>query len=65
MNKVGNWDWFFIVAFFFDKTRFAWPVSHCLVLEGALSALVAYRAIQRMVNQKEFEDAFLRSFGVF
>tara|TARA_Y100000589_G_scaffold84771_1_gene78723 strand:- start:179 stop:481 length:303 start_codon:yes stop_codon:yes gene_type:complete len=64
MNKVGNWYWFFIVALFFHKTRLAWPISHCLILKGTLPALVAYRAIQRVVNQKKFKDSFLCSFGV-
>ncbi|MGY3409558.1 hypothetical protein ACVWZV_005671 [Bradyrhizobium sp. GM5.1] len=35
-------------------------VAHRLVLEVALAALIADRAIQRMVDQKEFHHAFAR-----
>src|SRR5215472_15913822 len=35
-------------------------VSHCLILKIALAALVTDRAIERVIDQQEFHDSFLR-----
>ena len=39
------------------------PVRHRLVLQRALAALVAHRAVQRVVDQEELHDALLRLLG--
>ena len=38
-------------------------IIHCLVLQIALSALIADRAIERMIDQQEFHHAFARLAG--
>ena len=50
----------------FSKWRFSstnrdspGPVGQGLVLQGALAALVAHRAVERVVDQQELEDAVL------
>jgi len=49
-------------AFIFLKTRRITAISHGLILEVALTTLVANWAIQRVVNQQEFHHAFTRFF---
>src|ERR1700722_2589088 len=44
-------------AFVFRVARVIHAVAHCLVLQIALAALVADRAIERMVDQQEFHHA--------
>ena len=41
-------------AFVFLETRMVEPVGHRLVLKIALAALIADRAVQRMIDQQEF-----------
>ena len=38
-------------------------IRHRLVLQGALAALVAHRAVQRVVNEQELHDAVLGALG--
>ena len=42
---------------------FGAAVGHRLVLQRALAALVAHRAVQRMVDQQQFHHAVLRLVG--
>ena len=46
-----------------DKTRALTAFAHCLVLQGAFAALIADRAIKRVVDQQEFHHAFLGATG--
>jgi hypothetical protein len=43
-----------------DEPRLAPAVRHGLVLQGALAALVADRAVQRVVDEQQLHDAVLR-----
>ena len=45
---------------FFSVSRTACPIGYGNVLQITLTALVADRAIQRVVNQQEFHHALLR-----
>ncbi len=47
-------------ALVFLEARVVDAISHGLVLQIALAALIADRAIQRMVDQQEFHHAFAR-----
>ena len=47
-------------ALVFLVARFALAVAHCQVLQLAFAALIADRAIERVVNQQEFHDRLLR-----
>ena len=58
-NVFVEGNWFFVAAFFFDKAAFAGAVGHGLVLQGALAAFVANRAIQWVVDEQEFQHAVL------
>ena len=44
----------------FGEAAFARAVAEHHVLQFALAALVAHRAIERMIGQQEFERAFAR-----
>ena len=44
---------------------FAAAVAHGQILQLALAALVADRAIERVIDEQEFHDAFLRGHGFF
>ncbi len=59
VHQVGDGDRFFEMALLFHEAALARPVAHCLVLEGALPAAVAHRAVERVVDEEELEDAFL------
>ena len=37
-------------------------IAHCLILQVAFTALITDRAIERMVDQQKFHDAFTRLF---
>jgi hypothetical protein len=50
------------VALLLDEPALAGAEGEGLVLQGALAAPVAHRAVERMVDQKELEDAVLRLF---
>ena len=47
-------------ALVLDVARAAEAVGHRLVLQIALAALVADRAVERMIDKQEFHDAFAR-----
>ena len=51
-------------TFFFFVTRCAGAVAHSQILQLALAALVADRAIQRMVDQQKLHHALLRFDGL-
>ena len=42
-----------------DEPSLGSPVAHCLVLQGAFAALVADRAVERVVDQQEFHLTLL------
>ena len=46
-----------------DETRALAAFTHRLVLQGAFAALIADRAIQRVVDEQEFHHAFLGATG--
>ena len=48
------------VTLLLDESRLSWAVDKGLVLERALTALVADRAVQRVVGEQELEHAVLR-----
>ena len=45
------------------EARVGAAVGHCLVLQRAFAALVAHRAVQRMVDQQQFHHAVLGLVG--
>ena len=49
-------------ALIFLKTRRTAPISHALVLQIAFAALVANRAIKRVVDEQKFHHPFTRLF---
>ena len=51
------------VRFTSVEARLGAPGGHRLVLQRALAALVAHRAVQRMVDQQQFHHAALRLLG--
>ena len=46
-----------------NEARTLAAFAHCLVLQGAFAALIADRAIQRVVDEQEFHHAFLGATG--
>ncbi len=61
----GDVDRFRVGPFDVGEPGLGTPVGHGLVLQRAFAALVADRAVQRMVDQQEFHDAALRLVGCF
>lgn len=45
------------------ETRLRAPVGHRLILQRALAALVAHRAVQRMIDQQQLHHPLLRLVG--
>ncbi len=62
-DVVVDRDGLFEVALLFDEAGLAGPIGHRLILERALAALVADRAIEGMVDEQELEDAVLGLLG--
>ena len=58
-HQVGDGDGLLEVALLLHEPALARPVGQGLVLEGALAALVAHRAVQRVVDQEELEHPVL------
>jgi hypothetical protein len=50
-HQLGDGDGLLEVALLLDETRLARAVGQGLILEGALAALVAHRAVERVVDQ--------------
>ena len=44
---------------FFGITRCRWAIAYCKILQLTLTALIADRAVKRMIDQQEFHHAFL------
>lgn len=59
----GDGDRFWIGAFDVMEPGLGVPVGHRLVLQRALAALVADRAIQRVVDEQQLNDAVLGLLG--
>ena len=59
-HEVADRDRLLEVALLLDEPALARAVGHGLVLQRALAALVAHRAVERVVDQEELEDAVLR-----
>ena len=59
VDRLADRDWLFEVAFLFDEPAFARTVGHGLVLQRTFATLVADRAVQRMVDEQQLEDAVL------
>src|SRR6266567_3145724 len=61
---VEEYHWrpllFVHVQLAFDETAFAGPIAEHHVLQFALAALIAHRAVQRMIGEQEFERALAR-----
>jgi hypothetical protein len=51
------------VTLLLDEAALAGPVRHRLVLQRALTTLVAHRAVERVVDEQELEHALLRLHG--
>ena len=58
-HEVADRDRLLEVPLLLDEPALARAVGHRLVLEGALAALVADRAVERVVHEQELEDAVL------
>src|SRR5205823_2020326 len=52
------------VALLLDEARFTRAERERLVLQWALTAAIAHGAVERMVDQEEFEDAVLHCLDV-
>ena len=50
------------MSLLFDKTTFAWAVAKRLILQRALAAFIANRAIEWMICQQQFEHTLLGFF---
>src|SRR5438105_13637054 len=60
--KGNGWtknDWLDVVALRLDVAANTRTERECLILERALAATVADRAIERVIRQQELEDATL------
>ena len=64
VDEIADRDGLFEVALLFDEARLARAVGHGLILQRALAALVAHRAIERVVDQQEFEHALAAFHGL-
>ena len=62
-HQVADRDRLLVVALLLDEAALARAVGHGLVLERALAALVADRAVERVVDEEELEDAVLGLLG--
>ena len=58
-HQLGDGDRLLEVALLLDEPALARPVGQGLVLEGALAALVAHRAVERVVDEQELEHPVL------
>src|SRR5438067_2523986 len=59
-HEVRQRDGLLPVALLLEHARLARAVGERLVLQGALAALVAHGAVERMVDEQELEDTVLR-----
>ena len=62
-DEVADRDRLLEVALLLDEPALARAVGHRLVLQRALAALVADRAVERVVDEEELEDAVLGLLG--
>ena len=62
-HEIADRDRLLLVALLLDHAALTGTERHGLVLEGAFAALVADRAVERMVQQQELEDAVLSLLG--
>ena len=58
-HQLGDGDGLLEVALLLDEPGLARPVGQGLVLQRALAALVAHRAVERVVDQQELEHPVL------
>ena len=63
VDEVADRDRLLEVPLLLDEAALARPVGDRLVLQRALAALVAHRAVERVVDEQELEDAVLRLLG--
>ena len=63
VDEVADRDRLLVVPLLLDEAALARAVGHGLVLQRALAALVAHRAVERVVDQQELEDAVLGLLG--
>ena len=59
VHRLGDGDRLAVVALFLHEPAFARTVGHRGVLKRALAALVAHRAIERVVDEQELEHPVL------
>jgi hypothetical protein len=59
VDVVGDGDRLLVVPLLLDEPALARAEGHGVVLEGALAALVAHRAVERVVDEQELEDPVL------
>ena len=64
-HQVRNGDRLLEVALFLDEPALPGPVRQRLVLQWALAALVADRAVERVIRQEELEDTVLCLLDLF
>ena len=62
-DEVADHDRLLEVPLLLDEPALARAVGEGLVLQRALAALVAHRAVERVVDEEELEDAVLRLLG--
>ena len=58
-DQLGDGDGFLEMALLLDEPGFAGAIGQGLILQGAFAALVAHRAVERVVDQEELEDTVL------
>ena len=58
-HQLGDGDGLFEVPLLLEEPALARPVGEGLVLERALPALVAHRAVERVVDEEELEHPVL------
>jgi hypothetical protein len=62
-HELADRDRLLEVALGLDVTALARPMRERLILERALAALVAHRAVERMVGEQQLDHAFLSPLG--
>ena len=59
-HEIADRDRLLEVPLLLDVAALARTVAERLVLQRALAALVAHRAVERVVGEQQLDDAFLR-----
>ncbi len=58
-HQIRDRNRLFVVALLLDEAALPGPARHRLILQRAFTALVAHGAVERVVDEQEFEDPLL------